>query len=100
MRPSERQEKHDVLLRERRQLLDKIAARISDAEAKAEEAKARLEAACGGVTNKGGSAADVLSAKHGGGSEGWASYLDEESGHYYWFNELTGEAYYDEGGGG
>lgn len=50
----------------------------------------------------GGVAADALvvaGGRGGGGAgDGWTSYLDEQSGLYYWFNEQTGEAYYDEGG--
>ena len=94
IRPSERQAKHDALLEERRQLLAAIAARISDAETKAEEARLKFEAA-GGVA---GNTGDALMAGGSGGGDGWTSYLDEQSGRYYWFNEETGEAYYDEGG--
>lgn len=97
IRPSERQARHDELLAERQKTLDGIAARVAEAEAKAEEARAKLEAAGGG----GGQ--ELATSGWGGegavGGEGWASYLDEESGRYYWFNDYTGEAYYDEGGG-
>lgn len=65
--------------------------RISGAETKAEEARLKFETAGGELAVGGGDGS--------GGGEGWASYLDEESGQYYWFNEHTGEAYYDEGSG-
>ncbi|CBJ48440.1 hypothetical protein Esi_0002_0258 [Ectocarpus siliculosus] len=101
-RPSERQGKHDQLLADRQKALDSIAQRIAEAEAKAEEARIKFEAAAaaaaaardGGGREDGGAVAPA-----GGAGEGWASYLDEESGKYYWFNEHTGEAYYDEGDG-
>lgn len=76
---------------ERQKTLDGIAARITEAEAKVEEAQAKFEAAGGGQEL-------AVGGGDGVGGEGWASYLDEESGRYYWFNDYTGEAYYDEGG--
>lgn len=94
IRPSERQGRHDELLAERQKALDNITARIADAETRAEEARLKFEAAGGGLVVGGGDGSGG-----GGGGEGWASYLDEESGQYYWFNEHTGEAYYDEGSG-
>lgn len=81
-----------MLLEDRRKLADGIAARIADVEVKAEEIRSKLEANGGGVDNS----AELLAAQRA--QEGWASYLDEQSGQYYWFNEFTGEAYYDEGG--
>lgn len=77
--------------------MDSIEGRITEAESKAEEARLKFEAAGGSSSELavGGEGGDAPGA---GGGEGWASYLDEESGRYYWFNEHTGEAYYDEGG--
>ena len=91
LRPSERKAKHDALLEQRRKNLGGIEARIAEAETKAERLGARLEAT-GVVFDSFGEAA-ALSAS--GVGEGWVSYLDEESGQYYWYNDLTGEAYYD-----
>lgn len=93
IRPSERQGRHDELLAERQKNLDSIAARIAQAETRAEEARLKFEAAGGELVVPGGGGGG------GGDGEGWASYLDEQSGQYYWFNEHTGEAYYDEGTG-
>eukprot|EP00903_Cladosiphon_okamuranus_P009107 g8702.t2 len=90
IRPSERQGRHDELLAERQKALDSIAARIAQAETKVEEARQKFEAAGGELLAGGGGG--------NGDGEGWASYLDEQSGQYYWFNDHTGEAYYDEGG--
>lgn len=74
-------------------MVDGIAVRIADVEAKAEEIRSKLEVTGGGVDSN----AELLAAQRA--QEGWASYLDEQSGQYYWFNENTGEAYYDQGGG-
>lgn len=100
IRPSERQAKHEALVEQRRQHLVRITAQISGVEATAEEVKAKLEAA-GGIVggNYNGNADGGAGALAGGGGEGWASYLDEQSGRHYWFNEHTGEAYYDDSGG-
>lgn len=89
-RPSERQKRHDALLEERRKAFQGIEQRISEIEAKSEETRIKLDAAGGRL---------VLVRASGGGDEGgdgWASYLDEQSGRYYWFNDHTGEAYYDD----
>lgn len=95
-RPSERQAKHDILLEERRKKLENIAARILDAETRADGARVKFEAAGGVISDE----SDVTGAIGSGGCEGWASYLDEQSGLYYWFNDQTGEAYYDDSGAG
>lgn len=89
IKPSERQSTYEKLLEERRENLEGIEARIVDVEAKAEQVRAKLEAT--------GVDLDTLlgSPASGGAGEGWASYLDEESGQFYWYNDLTGEAYYD-----
>lgn len=89
IKPSERQSTYEKLLEERRRNLEGIEARILDAEAKAEQLRAKLEATGVDLDTLLGSSA----SKDTG--EGWASYLDEESGQYYWYNDLTGEAYYD-----
>lgn len=89
VKPSERQSTYEKLLRKRRRSLEGIEARIVDAEAKAEQLRTKLEATGVGLGTLLGSS----TSKDAG--EGWESYLDEESGQYYWYNDLTGEAYYD-----
>lgn len=100
-RPSERLGKHDQLLADHQKALDSIAQRITEAEAKAEEARIKFEAAAAAAAARDGGRREDGGAvvPAGGAGEGWASYLDEESGKYYWFNEHTGEAYYHEGDG-
>lgn len=100
IRPSEREANHKALLEDRQKLLDGIAVRIVEIEAKAEEIRLKLDEANknggGGVENSDDAALVLLAAQRA--QEGWSSYLDEQSGQHYWFNEYTGEAYYDEGG--
>lgn len=99
IRPSERQGRHNELLAERQKALDSIAARIAQAETRADEARLKFEATGGELEVAVGGGVGGGDGNGGGDGEGWASYLDEQSGQYYWFNELTGEAYYDEGSG-
>lgn len=88
IRPSQRQEKHDALLEAKRRTLEDTAMRISELEAREENLRRKLDAAGGTPV--------VAGAGSGDGGEGWAAYLDEQSGRYYWYNDGTGEAYYDD----
>lgn len=89
IKPSERQQSHDALLAERRKILEGIGSRIAEVESKHEETRAKLETA-GGPLSK-----ELVEDGGGGEDEGWTSYLDEQSGRYYWYNDTTGEASYD-----
>lgn len=86
IRPSERQKKHDALQEANKLVLESISKRILDLEKRTEEVQQKLDAAGGTLVGLGSSSC----------SEGWISYLDEQSGRYYWYNDQTGEAYYDD----
>ncbi|CAN0187782.1 unnamed protein product [Discosporangium mesarthrocarpum] len=85
LRPSEQEERHDLLFRERQQQLEDLKRSIDEAELRMVSVQTRVDEIRGTRETAGGN-----------GDTEWSPYVDEESGLWYWYNERTGDICYDQ----